>query len=255
MDICFVGKQWHVSLKLGRIEAKFTINKGKDALALWFPLGGSPARPAYVHKEAGMKAQGALSVLHNASATHSPEVSHRFTDAAATIDWTLALALRETRWRWVSLSCAACAVSVAGAPEEQAYVGINLSKFVYDVVTSGTAGSRVQSASAENAVWVNHGVHPLNVEVAVDVPEHPDKDPWRVHARDDAAGVLIDLTFVPHGMREDHTGSDMIGIVSDFVQPYGAFSGTVAFKNEAGAQVKVAFADVYGVCENHRAVW
>ncbi|GBG32673.1 Hypothetical Protein FCC1311_088982 [Hondaea fermentalgiana] len=267
VELCFVGGVWHFNVNLTRVKAKIQIFKGAEALALWYPLGGDPKRPAYVHKEAGMGAMGSITVLDlpdpssakGKSAAPVRQAPHIFKEGAATIDWTLTRALRETKWQWVSLSCAACSVQTWRAPFQKRSgiaatqsmpVGINLSRLVYDVQGPGTT-----LPSAENALWLDHKVHALPVAVAVDMPSNgPLQGPWVIRANE--TGVVLHLEFQPHGLREDHTGSDVVGIVSDFVQPYGSFSGFLEVQNfEQGVWHRVDIENVYGVCENHRAVW
>lgn len=66
-------------------------------------------------------------------------------------------------------------------------------------------------------------------------------------------GELVDLTFHPQGSREDHT--KLFVMESDFVQPYGTFSGLIRFVDEHGSDVRVEVADAFGVVEKHVAIW
>ena len=51
----------------------------------------------------------------------------------------------------------------------------------------------------------------------------------------------------------DHTNLGVI--VSDFVQPYGHFNGTIAVQDDDGERYMVYVKDAFGVVENHRALW
>jgi hypothetical protein len=77
--------------------------------------------------------------------------------------------------------------------------------------------------------------------VRFDVPSDPRGEPWRISSRE---GAAVDLDFEPVGAREEH---NHFGVVrSDFVQPYGRFSGSVHGHDVSGC---------FGVVETHRSVW
>lgn len=63
----------------------------------------------------------------------------------------------------------------------------------------------------------------------------------------------VELTFTPRGQREDH--ANVLVVESDFVQPYGTFSGHVQFVTDSGDEVRVEVVDAFGVVEQHYAVW
>jgi hypothetical protein len=223
------------------LRARVLIARGADALVLQYPLGASAHRPAYVHKEHGMAASGSIA-LDGAE----EEV---FADGVGGIDWTITFALRETRWRWVSLGATNATVSVDGGAPRRARVGVNLSNLVYDV----TRGGHVV-ASSENGLWLDGELLELPLLAVVHVPDDAALGQWRV-AGADGKGVAVDLVFRPHGLREDHTGHRAIGMVSDFVQPFGAFHGHVEAVARDGRKVKVSLDWAYGVMENHHAIW
>lgn len=246
VELCFTGGSWHFNVNLPYVRAKIQIKKGSEALVLWYPLGGNIQRPAYVHKEAGMEAQGSIIALNpeQSSAENVPE-PEIFQHGAATIDWTVSRALRETKWQWVSFSCFSCSVTNELGQQQYVPVGINLSRLVYDI--------NATNISAENALWINHKVHALPIAIQVDIPpQSPGTNVWKIYANSSACE--LNLTFTPHGIREDHTGADVLGIVSDFVQPFGVFSGMVTLRSGPHTW-RIVVDNVYGVCENHRAVW
>lgn len=59
---------------------------------------------------------------------------------------------------------------------------------------------------------------------------------------------VVDLTFTPAGERADDI---RLGVVrSVFHQPHGTFRGTVQLPDG-----ELEIADLYGVCEDHDALW
>mmetsp|Transcript_16939 Transcript_16939/g.29113 ORF Transcript_16939/g.29113 Transcript_16939/m.29113 type:complete len:374 (-) Transcript_16939:3152-4273(-) len=202
VEICFANAKWHMMINVAGFRAKIEIEKGAEALVLWYPLGASENRPAYVHKEAGMRASGWLEIGDGDKYTHD--------QGAATVDWTKTLALRETKWKWASVSTSDGHVKTVSSDgstvkEETAYIGINFSGFVYDVTG--------KPASSENGIWINHKVYPINAVINI----NEEGNIWTIVGQ--GSQLDVNLTFQPHGLREDHTGADFVGIVSDFVQP------------------------------------
>ncbi|KAJ0397222.1 hypothetical protein P43SY_005240 [Pythium insidiosum] len=215
----------------------------EEALTVLFPVGNDTMRPAYVHKGAGAAVRGSFR-LGSAPAVDTAKVR-----ALGGIDWTRSMALRCTRWNWVSTSfrgrvTTTSTVSGESTVEEDAAVGINLSKQVYDI----------NGESQENAIWINGKVFVLR-GVDFEVPKHaPVSQPWRVRSMAAVSGDAIDLTFTPSGgSREDHT--HLVVAESDFVQPYGAFRGRVTFHVDAETRVDVDVDNAFGVVEDHYAVW
>ncbi|GLE07263.1 hypothetical protein PINS_up017323 [Pythium insidiosum] len=202
-------------------------------------------RPAYVHKGAGAAVRGSFQ-LGSAAVVDATKVH-----ALGGIDWTRSMALRCTRWNWVSTSFRArvtttSIVTGASTTEENAAVGINLSKQVYDI----------NGESQENAIWINGKVYVLR-GVDFEVPKHaPVSEPWHVRSMAAAAGSgnAVDLTFTPvGGSREDHT--HLVVAESDFVQPFGTFRGRVTLHADAETRIDVDVENAFGVVEDHYAVW
>lgn len=247
ISACFKDGRWDIAADFGsQFRASITVERGEEALVLLFPLNASQQRPAYVHKEAGMKARGSVALENE---------GYTFDQGAATIDWTKTIALRETKWQWVSASCAKCDVATTGRSEpEKKRIGINLSRLVYDVIKRKKQETP-RVSSAENALWVDGNVFAINnAELDIKVPDEPSRDAWTISGTEPGR-LDVQLQFKPNGVREDHTGAVAVGIVSDFVQPHGVFTGFVAVKQSNGDWVNATFDGAYGVCENHRAVW
>jgi len=242
-SICFEDDSWLWKIDLSNEKSSFKadlrILKGAESLILSYPLGAESTRPAYVHKEAGMQAKGVVSLNNGPSEAVA---------GSATIDWTKAFCLRETRWRWVSFSGAACSFTVNGGRRITGHVGINLSNLVYDVKFKNS-----KLVSSENALWIDHKVYPLNMEANVTIPNDVQSN-WVIRGGSDS--ISIDLQFVPHGSRQDYSGHEfLLPVLSSFVQPYGCFSGVILFTDVEGNIYNISVNDEYGVVENHRAIW
>jgi hypothetical protein len=216
------GGDWCVSLDL---------DVGGEALAGSFRFGGAPGRgesiallhelgpgrPAYTHKAAALPATGRLRWR---GAWHSVD------GGLAALDWTRSLARRTTRWKWASLSARL---------GDGRTVGLNLSAEVYD---------DAEGDSQENAAWIDGRVIPIG-GVAFELPSDPISGRWRIRSR---RGDEIDLEFEPLGARRQKL--DLAVIKSDFVQPYGLFTGRMSLAGEA-----VELDGAFGVVEDHLSVW
>lgn len=214
------GEGWQlvIDVPLGaeRLSGEIQIEP-RQSLAVAFAL--EPDRPAYTHKAAGMPARGGLRLGAR---------SIDFANALGTLDWTRSLARRHTRWKWASF---------AGRSGDGRSIGLNLSAEVYD---------RPEGTSHENAVFVDGVTHSLS-GVTFELPENPERDPWRIRSR--TPGEL-ELEFRPLGARKQKLD---LGLVrSHFVQPYGTFHGRI-HPQTSGAPVAVDRA--FGVVENHDALW
>jgi hypothetical protein len=135
-------------------------------------------------------------------------------------DYTHGLLAHHTAWRW------AYALGRARTGER---IGLNL--------VQGFVGE------PECAVWVEGDVHPLaEGRFAFDTARPLGE--WRVSTADGA----VDLRFSPGGM---HAEQKSFGVIaSRFVQPCGAFRGTV----RAGGR-ELQLADVLGVTEEQDVLW
>lgn len=67
------------------------------------------------------------------------------------------------------------------------------------------------------------------------------------------SGAVVALDFVPRGARQDYTHLGLV--VSDFVQPYGYFNGSITATDRSGVRRTVVLQEVFGVVENHYAMW
>jgi hypothetical protein len=143
-------------------------------------------------------------------------------DAVAVLDYTHGLLPRDTKWLWAS-GC--------GRLEGGGLVGLNL---VSDF-NEGNGG--------ENALWLGGRLSALG-KARFEVEPDPMR-PWRVTTEDDR----VDLCFTPEGMRGEDV--DLKLVVSQYVQPIGAFTGRV--RDEQGRDVRLE--GIAGVTERHRARW
>jgi hypothetical protein len=198
-----------------RGQARVSLGQG---LAMVHPLTQETARKnrkvAYTHKDAAMPAE--LSLTWGGTALPSTGL--------ATLDWTCAVALRHTSWNWASL---------AHRLPDGRRVGLNLSAKVY----LDDAGRQL-----ENAVWLDGRLHLLG-NVSFALPREPAVEPWRIHGDD------LDLRFVPLGARHEHVH---LGLVrSDFVQPFGRFSGWL----QVPGGDRLTLDQSFGVVEDHDALW
>ena len=183
----------------------------RDSLAMLHRLG--PGRHAYTHKAAGWPASGQLDLGTR---------SIRLDGGLGASDWTRSEANRITEWKWASLS---------GVLSDGTVLGLNLSADVYD----DEAGH-----SLENALWVDGRVSRLS-GVRFRMPIEPKTKPWRIESLDSDE---VELEFQPLGAREDHTSFGLVR--TDFVQPYGRFTGRVREHELNGC---------FGVVETHVSVW
>ena len=221
-DVRWTGA-WEVQLDLPleraserrRLHGGFRV-EAEDALALLHPLRAD--RPAYTHKAAGMPASGLL-------AFGGDEVP--LDGGLAALDWTRSVALRDTRWKWASVTAR------DGAGRR---IGLNLSAEVYD---------DVDGSSRENALWIDGRVVPLP-GVDFELPLEPSAEPWRVRSRDEG---VIDLVFCPTGARAQRIDAGLVR--TDFVQAFGTWAGRVRVPGER----EIVLSRAFGVAEDHYARW
>ena len=132
-------------------------------------------------------------------------------DGVGMLDYSRGLLARETEWRWAIGSCR----SAEGRP-----VGFNLVSGFND--------------GLENAVWVDGEPETIGTATV-----EADGNAW--HAETDCG--TVDATLTVEGIRE--ADLDVGIIASEYAQPLGAWSGTVAGHRVEGV----------GVAERHRARW
>jgi hypothetical protein len=139
--------------------------------------------------------------------------------ATAVVDFTLGYPARRIRWNWACLT---------GKTEDGKSVGIN-------VVAHFNEG-------LENALWIDGAVTPLS-QVQFHLGRNRRADTWRI----DSADEKIDIEFQPEGARAENIRLGLIR--SQFVQPFGKFTGTI---RQNGRALKVSG---FGIVEDHHALW
>jgi hypothetical protein len=135
-------------------------------------------------------------------------------------DYTHGYLARHTTWRW------AFALGRAKSGER---VGLNL--------VEGFVGE------PECAVWIDGELFPL-AEGRFDFDRKRPEDPWFVRTADGS----VDLRFEPAGLHREEKNFGVVA--SHFVQPAGAFSGTV----RAGGR-ELTLDRVLGVTEDQDVLW
>lgn len=212
-----------------------------EAMSLLFPLEAN--RPAHTHKYVGMAlVPGTGAIRFGADAPDEPLSANTLCG----MDFTKSLSERVTQWKWASLHTAHATNLNADGVNPKA-LGINLSDDVF-VYADGH--------SAENAVWVDGTVH-FAGSVDFVLPSPPTAlttSVWRIATRNPADDVQLQLTFQPLGTRAEQLNLGLI--VSDFVQPFGLFDGTISVVDRATkTRVTYAVHDAWGVVESHYAKW
>lgn len=133
-------------------------------------------------------------------------------DATALLDHSHGLLPRETNWQW--------AIGAGTFTDDASPVGFNFVAQFND--------------GLENAIWL--GAEPSAAgHVEFTIP--PERGPWRVR------GERVDLELVPTQWRAQDL--DLGVVVSDYLQPFGAWRGTIDGRS----------VEARGVAELHRSVW
>lgn len=135
-------------------------------------------------------------------------------------DYTHGYLARHTQWRWAYL---------LGHAKSGERVGLNL--------VQGFLGE------CECGVWVDDVLYPIGEGRFEFDPAAP-TDPWRIRSADGA----LDLHFVPGGIHAERT--DFKVLRSKFVQPIGAYSGTI----KVGGKT-LELEKVLGVAEDQDVLW
>lgn len=175
-----------------------------------------PGRAAYSHK-VPLPLEGTVKVGDRVHRAHADR-------AFAILDIHKAHYPRHTFWNWATF---------AGRDESGRAVGLNLTTNV----------NRQDERFNENAVWVDGKLETLAPARFQLDPGDP-LAPWHLWTADGT----VDLTFEPRGKRSEDLDLGLVRSV--FQQPYGVFAGTI----RSGSGV-IRVRDVWGVCEDHDAIW
>ncbi len=137
-------------------------------------------------------------------------------------DYTYGLLARRTAWRW------AFALGRAKSGERVAQI---------------PTSCRGSSGEPECTAWVEGEVFPLREGRFSFDPDQPLAE-WRVSTADGA----VDLRFKPGGM---HAEDKNLGLISShFVQPAGAYTGTLRVGGRSSSSMRVL-----GVTEDQDVLW
>ena len=147
--------------------------------------------------------------------------SHRLEGGLGGLDYSHGFLPRKTEWRWAYL---------LGKTSDGRLLGLNL--------VEGFHGE------GECAVWLGDEVFPLG-EGRFRFNAARPLDPWTVKSADGA----VDLRFTPSCMHVERR--NLLLIRSSFIQPVGAFSGTVRVPGRGTVELEAC----PGVVEDQRVVW
>ncbi|MGI5862318.1 MAG: DUF2804 domain-containing protein [Myxococcales bacterium] len=208
-----LGGRLVVSLP-GKVLAEIILRPegAPEALTAICPVSGD--RVAMTQKSSCIPATGEIRV--------GPS-TYRLQEAFASLDYSHGYLLRKTHWRWAS-GC--------GRLDDGRVVGINLVEGHND------------GPVTENALWIDGRLSPLGRARFELSPEAP-LSPWRLRTEDGR----VDLRFDPEGLRRE--SFEYRVFASQYVQPIGAFTGTVLGPDGERVEVK----GLPGVTENHHSLW
>ncbi len=239
----------HVQQKLignHLIQIDATLYRNEDMFLL-YPIYGDRERLMYVHKLAGMP-------INKQSFIQVGNDKSFFNNGAGGLDWTKGRAHYRTFWRWASLNVGKAWVQRGKSNKAtQEALGINFSQDVYDVLNDekkASDGENNFTFSTENAVWLQGNVYFMESAIEIHVPENPLVDTWKIKSRHSTTREEVDLTFQPLGAREDHANFGIL--LSDFVQPFGYFKGTIRLNTDITVNIDHP---AFGVVEDHKAYW
>jgi len=197
-----------------------------DSMNMLFPI--EPYRPACTIKQMGMRVVGIIRTEGG-----KPDEFKGF----GSFDWTYSLAERVSVWKWASM------YQLVTKEDPATVIGINLSDHVY---------VDKNNVSQENAVWVNGEVAIVGKVIFEFPTVNPDTSTSKIYTVNKKENVSLNLIFTPRGKRSEVL--DAVILVSNFVQYYGEFSGTISVKTAGGIR-KFEIEKAYGVVENHYAKW
>lgn len=154
-------------------------------------------------------------------------------------DWTRAMAHRRTEWLWASF---------CGYTKEGKKLGVNLSRRLYD---------SMEGVSMENALWIDGKMILLDKSVIdFDLPSETDavvmrQEEWHIRTQKAGKDPVLDLHFQPKGSRDENVHLLSL-VVSEFVQPFGLFHGTIHLPQ---SDETLHIDGILGVVEHHVSVW
>lgn len=147
--------------------------------------------------------------------------------ALAAYDHTAGYLARHTAWRW--------ALGLGYDATGQTRVAFNL--------VEGFVGE------AECGGWIDDELVPFG-EGRFEFDEQRPQQPWRIHT---TCGAL-DLVFEPAAVHAEH--KDLLLVRSKFIQPVGAFRGTLRLPAAAGRSERVIrLENLPGVTEHQDVLW
>jgi len=231
--------QVHIDGAAGRPEVHADLRCLHDRatiqpLDVVLPVGPDPDdnRGMYTHKVA-LPLEGSVHVggrRHDASAA----------DSLAILDIHQAHYPRHTWWNWAT---------GAGRDASGRSVAFNLTRNV----------NPDDRAHNENALWVDGRLHPLG-PASFSFDRARVLEPWGLRSGGGGGGgseatagnaaSAVDLVFTPGGERSEDLRLGLLRSV--FHQPYGTFSGTL---RPAGEPAALRVEGLFGVCEDHDALW
>ena len=214
------------------LTARYEIrDTGRDPAPVYVVEESEPRRWLYTHKCYGLEAGGLVR-----SGPIEDEVA--LGEGLGGLDYNCGYRPRQTWWNWAA---------AGGRAQGGERIGFNLTAHRPWPGARGALGRPPDGGrpdAGDNALWVPGGIVKLP-RVAF---EYDPADIMRTWWLRDAEG-LVDLRFDPRGKRSDDV--NLGPVVSQFHQPYGTFSGTL--RDRDGAVFELA--DVFGVTEQHYALW
>lgn len=152
------------------------------------------------------------------------------------------MAHRRTEWLWASF---------CGYTREGKRLGVNLSRRIYD---------SAEGVSMENAIWVDGKMIALDQSVVeFELPSETDPEmmrskEWNIRTStltSTGPDPILDLRFQPKGSRDENVHVLSL-VISEFVQPFGLFHGTIRLPN---SDETLHLDGILGVVEHHLSVW
>eukprot|EP01099_Mayorella_cantabrigiensis_P008253 TRINITY_DN7653_c0_g1_i1.p1 TRINITY_DN7653_c0_g1~~TRINITY_DN7653_c0_g1_i1.p1 ORF type:complete len:268 (-),score=47.17 TRINITY_DN7653_c0_g1_i1:12-752(-) len=237
-----------VPVRTGRLVANFTLFREAESLAVLFPLGQN--RAAHTHKSSSLRARGSIccdgdtwTFVSEPNTAPSELANSQVSNLSfGTMDWTRSYASRVTRWHWV------CFTGLVKSEQTNLnhILGVNASTQVY--------------SDKENGLWLDDKLLLLG---PFDIVKLDDR--WKITAtqaseadseRSDVTEIILKITFKPQEC--ESIKENFIVIKNNFDQYFGEFNGSVTIcrpSHEAHPRQVFQINQLYGVCEQHYAMW